>query len=74
MPLLTAKELAAELHLKPKQIRRLALSGKIPALRFNREWRFDLDAVRTAATYTDPISADAVQAARRGWQRPRRAR
>jgi len=68
----TAKVLATELNLSAKQIRRLALSGKIPALRFNAEWRFDLEAVRKAATYVDPIKADARQAARRVWLLPRR--
>jgi len=69
MALLTSKQLAAELSMQPKQVRRLALTGKIPAMRFNSEWRFDLDAVRKAATYTDPISADATRTARQLWRR-----
>jgi len=67
MALLTAKELAAELRLTPKQVRRLARTGKIPAMRFASEWRFDVEAVRKAATYLDPMAASAHRAARKVW-------
>ena len=72
MALVTAKELAIELNLTPKYVRRLALIGQIPAERYGKEWRFDLEAVRKAANYVDPIRADAQQAARRLWLAPRR--
>lgn len=72
MPLISTKELAIELGLTPKQVRKLALSGRIPALRFNSEWRFDLAAVLAAAAYVDHIAADARQAARKTWMQPRR--
>ncbi|HMU55007.1 MAG TPA: helix-turn-helix domain-containing protein [Nitrospira sp.] len=74
MSLLTAKELAAELGLKPKFVRTLALTGKIPAFRFGSEWRFDLDKVLAASGYTNPIAADARAAAQRLWARPIRRR
>lgn len=75
MALLTAKQLADELGLKPKFVRRLAQAGRIPAERYGEEWRFDLDKVRTASVYTNPIVKDARAAARRSWLRPlRRAR
>ncbi len=67
MPLVTAKELAAELQLTPKQVRRLARTGKIPAMRFASEWRFDIEAVRKAAAYVDPLAASAHRAARKAW-------
>lgn len=67
MALLTSVELAAELKLKPKKIRLLARSGKIPAMRFGHEWRFDLEQVRAAAAYVDPITASAHRMARKVW-------
>lgn len=48
MPLLTTKQLGAELNLRPKQVQRLALAGKIPAYRYNSAWRFDLAQVLAA--------------------------
>lgn len=72
MPLVDAKTLAAELNVSAKQIRRLALSGKIPAERYGSEWRFDIERVRAAAAYVDPIRASAHQAARQAWLRPKR--
>lgn len=72
MALLTAKQLGEELGLKPKFIRRLAQTGRIPAERYGEEWRFDLDKVRTASAYTNPIAKDARAAARRSWIRPLR--
>jgi len=72
MALLTSRELAAELHFTVAQICKWAKLGKIPAMKFASEWRFDLQAVRQAAVYTDPIAQDARQAARRAWMRPKR--
>lgn len=63
MPLIDAKALAAELKLKPKTVRRLALTEKIPAFRFGKEWRFDLQAVLDSAQYKDLIAADARRSA-----------
>lgn len=72
MALITATVLAVELNLTPKKVRKLALTGGIPAERYGREWRFDLEAVRKSAAYVDPIKADARQAARRAWLTPLR--
>ena len=47
--LLTSNELATELGLTPRTIRRMAARGEIPALRTGRlkgRWRFELDDVR----------------------------
>lgn len=74
MPLIDAKTLAVELGFTPKQVRRLAKAGKIPSLKFASEWRFDLDQVKRAGTYVDPIRADAQAAARRAWQKPEKWR
>ena len=75
MALLSAKALASELGFTVKQIRRLAHAGKIPCEKYGSEYRFDVAQVRAAATYVNPIKADAHQAARRAWMRPiRRAR
>ena len=72
MPSLDAKQLAAELGFTPKQIRRLARAGKIPSMKFASEYRFDLEQVKAAAAYVDPIKASAHAAARRVWLKPRR--
>lgn len=74
MALVDAKELAQELGFTPKQIRRLAKAGQIPAMKFASEWRFDLEAVKAAGRYVDAVKASAHQAARRIWLRPRRTR
>lgn len=73
MPLLTAKQLAEELGLKPKFVRKLTLTGKLPAFRFGSEWRFDLEKVRAASAYTNPIMADARAVAARLWVGRRRS-
>jgi excisionase family DNA binding protein len=47
--LLTSRELAQELGLSPRTIRRMAANGEIPALRVGRfkgRWRFELENVR----------------------------
>lgn len=72
MPLIDAKTLAGELGFTAKQIRKLALAGKIPAERYGSEWRFDLEQVRRARQYVDPISESAHQAARKLWFKPKR--
>lgn len=61
-PLMTAQELAAELRLTPKKIRKLAQAGKIPAERYGKSWRFDLARVRAASAYVDPITASVKRA------------
>ena len=55
MPLLNAKELAAELNLKPNQVRRLALRGELPAYRYGDEWRFDLAQVLAATVHVTKL-------------------
>lgn len=72
MPLIDAKTLAAELHLTPKFVRRLAQQGKIPAERYGSEWRFDVEQVRKASQYVDRVTASAHAAARRIWLKPKR--
>lgn len=74
MALVDAKVVALELGFTPKQIRILAKTGQIPAMKFASEWRFDLEEVKAAKRYVDPIKASAHQAARRVWMRPRRTR
>jgi excisionase family DNA binding protein len=42
-----ADEVAAELRVTPKTVRKLAKSGQLPAIKIGREWRFrqaDVDA------------------------------
>jgi excisionase family DNA binding protein len=72
VPLIDAKTLAAELQLTPKFVRRLAQRGKIPAERYGSEWRFDVEQVRKASQYVDPIAASAHKAARQIWLKPKR--
>ncbi len=55
MALLSAKQLADELGFTVPFVRRLALAGRIPGERYGSEWRFDLDRVRAAAQYTNPV-------------------
>lgn len=62
MALLTSVEMAAELKLTPKKIRKLAQTGKIPAERYGKAWRFDLAQVRAASAYIDPIAASVKRA------------
>lgn len=62
MALLTSVEMAAELKLTPKKIRKLAQTGKIPAERYGKAWRFDLAQVRAASAYIDPITASVKRA------------
>ena len=38
---LTTDEVAAKLGISPETVRRLARSGKIPAIRYGKLWRFD---------------------------------
>lgn len=73
MALLSSKELAAELHFTPKQIARLALRGEIPSMKFGSEYRFDLDEVKQARRYHNPvrqkIQEDAKSAATKAFWR-----
>jgi excisionase family DNA binding protein len=48
--LLTVKELANELNVSVKTVRRLTNSGRIPYLAIGRENRYDLLAVKSALT------------------------
>jgi len=41
--IVTAKELGGYLKIRETTVRKLALEGKIPATRFGKSWRFDLD-------------------------------
>lgn len=49
MPLLTAKELAAELRVNVKDLYRKALAGEIPSYKFGKSRRFKLDEVLAAS-------------------------
>ena len=46
--LLTLKEAAVALRLHPETVRRLVGEGKIPATRFGRSWRIQLEEVLAA--------------------------
>ena len=39
------EELAKDLRLDPYTVRRLARSGKIPAFKVGRQWRFDVKTI-----------------------------
>ena len=43
MDLMTVKEAAAYLKLNPVTVREWARSGRIPAFKIGRDWRFDRD-------------------------------
>lgn len=47
-PLLTARELAAQLRVSERQVQRAAARGELPGLRIGRLWRFDEAEVRAA--------------------------
>lgn len=48
MPLLTAKELALELHVNEKDVYRKAQSGELPSYKIGKSRRFDLAEVLRA--------------------------
>lgn len=54
MPLLTAKELAAELHVNEKDLYRKAQAGEIPSYKFGKSRRFDLKEVLEASRDLGP--------------------
>ena len=46
---LTAEEVAAKLGISPETVRRLARTGKLPAQRYGKLWRFDPEIVKKGA-------------------------
>jgi excisionase family DNA binding protein len=60
----TASELADELRISIKTVYRMAQDGEIPAERYRRTWRFDIDQVRTARQH-EPVNL---------WAKPSRKR
>jgi len=48
--LMTAEEVAATLRVLPQQVRRWAISGRLPGVQFGRRWRFRGEVVERVAT------------------------
>jgi len=46
--LITTEQLSKAINLSEETIRQMARNGDIPAAKLKREWRFDLDKVKTA--------------------------
>lgn len=68
--MLTATELAAELRVSVETVRRLARSGRVPATRLGRRYRFDRARVLEALATTHQPAATTAPAATQAPARP----
>ena len=61
MPLMTTDEIAAWLQLQPETIREMARTGRIPAIKLGRVWRFNRDAIGSWIEQQTLIQTDEEQ-------------
>lgn len=56
MKLLTAEQLGKVLQIHPGAVRRFARDGKIPAYKYGRAWRFDINEVKAVLRCNSEVS------------------